>query len=408
MDPLASLLPWLAAYGVFSLVGIALFERLMPVVPSYGLLVTIGIGAGDGYWSLATALVASTAGGLAGALLFYLLGLALGQGRAYALLQRTALFFGVSRARFDRWVVYFRRHATILSFATQMVPTIRLIAPGIAGLLRAEPRTFLVATALGVALWNTLFICVGYAAVLTTGSPNASAVALVTLVVLLAGEGALALIARQRSRRAAAGPAPAEERRAPPDGHDSLAFFRAWLGDPLRVGGMVPSGRALAKLITADITPASAPVIELGPGTGAFTRLLLARGVAEDQLVLIEARADFAGYLVRHFPAARVSCLDAARLNDALPFDGMPAGATVSGVPILSMAPEKVIAILDGAFRNMRPDGAFYQFTYGLRCPVPRRILDRLGLEATRVGSTLANVPPATVYRIRRRADDRP
>jgi hypothetical protein len=34
---------------------------------------------------------------------------------------------------------------------------------------------------------------------------------------------------------------------------------------------------------------------------------------------------------------------------------------------------------------------------------VPRAILDQLGLKATRVGRALANVPPATVYRIRRR-----
>ena len=51
----------------------------------------------------------------------------------------------------------------------------------------------------------------------------------------------------------------------------------------------------------------------------------------------------------------------------------------------------------------MRPTGSFYQFTYGPRCPVPRPILDRLGLKATRVGGTIRNIPPASVYRITRR-----
>ena len=50
----------------------------------------------------------------------------------------------------------------------------------------------------------------------------------------------------------------------------------------------------------------------------------------------------------------------------------------------------------------MRPGGAFYQFTYGPRCPVPRPILDRLGLKATRIGGTVRNIPPAGVYRISR------
>jgi len=61
------------------------------------------------------------------------------------------------------------------------------------------------------------------------------------------------------------------------------------------------------------------------------------------------------------------------------------------------------MAILSGAFGHLRAGGAFYQFTYGPRCPVPRPILERLGLKASVVGKTLLNAPPATVYRIARR-----
>lgn len=74
----------------------------------------------------------------------------------------------------------------------------------------------------------------------------------------------------------------------------------------------------------------------------------------------------------------------------------------ISGLPVLSMPPRKVIAILRGAFGYLRQGGAFYQFTYTSRCPIPKPILDRLGLRATRVGSTLRNIPPAAVYRIAR------
>ena len=66
------------------------------------------------------------------------------------------------------------------------------------------------------------------------------------------------------------------------------------------------------------------------------------------------------------------------------------------------MPPEKIAAIVGGAFATMKPGGSFYQFTYGPRCPVPRLILDRLGLKATRVGGTVRNIPPAGVYRISR------
>ncbi len=103
------------------------------------------------------------------------------------------------------------------------------------------------------------------------------------------------------------------------------------------------------------------------------------------------------------FPEARVRQMDAARLREAALFRTATVGAVISGLPVLSMPPRKVIGILAGAFGYLRPGGAFYQITYGPRCPIPKAILDRLGLKATRVGSTLRNVPPATVYRISRR-----
>ena len=180
-------------------------------------------------------------------------------------------------------------------------------------------------------------------------------------------------------------------------------FLRAWLRDPRYVGAIAPSSGGLAGLITTEITGASAPMLELGPGTGVFTRALLARGIPQNRLTLVECDPGFARILQSQFPAARVLHLDATRLARAELFGGEGAGAVVSGLPLLSMTGRKVMAILDGAFQHMRPGAAFYQFTYGPRCPIRRSMLDRLGLKAKRLGFTLANVPPAAVYRIRSR-----
>ena len=184
---------------------------------------------------------------------------------------------------------------------------------------------------------------------------------------------------------------------------NALTFFRSLIADPRRVAAIAPSSPALANAITAEITPFSAPVIELGPGTGVFTRALLARGVPEEKLALVEYGPDFARMLQSRYPRARVLRMDAARLKSVELFGGEPVGAVVSGLPLLSMPANEVIAIMDGAFAHMRIDGAFYQFTYGPRCPVRRSILDRLGLKSVRIGGALANMPPASVYRIRRR-----
>ncbi|CAM0555517.1 hypothetical protein EHLJMEHL_00675 [Vreelandella titanicae] len=184
---------------------------------------------------------------------------------------------------------------------------------------------------------------------------------------------------------------------------DTLLFFKAWLFNPLSIGALMPSGRALANLITSEISTDTGLIIELGPGTGVFTHALIERGIDQKNIALIENDAAFVTKLQHRFGHAHTFCIDASRLHEVEFFDGAHAGAVVSGLPMLSMSPRKMIAILDGAFAKMRPEGSFYQFTYGPRCPIPRTLLDRLGLKAMRVGRILVNVPPATVYRIVRR-----
>lgn len=184
---------------------------------------------------------------------------------------------------------------------------------------------------------------------------------------------------------------------------DVWPFLRAWTSNPSRVGAIAPSGGALADLMTREIDATSGPVIELGPGTGVFTRALLARGLKEEDLTLIEYGSDFARLLQFRFPDARVIWSDAARMGELKLFEESSVGAAISGLPLLNMSPRQVMAVLAATFGYLRPGGALYQFTYGPRCPVPRRFLDRLGLRSACVGRALLNVPPASVYRITRR-----
>lgn len=188
--------------------------------------------------------------------------------------------------------------------------------------------------------------------------------------------------------------------------NDTVSFLRAWLRAPRRIGAVAPSGSALARLMTSHVSQLDGPVIELGPGTGALTRALLARGVPAHRLALIEADPHFAEALSRRYPATTILRMDAAQLGHTEPLFGEErACAVISGLPLLSMPPLQVEAIVQGVFeRQLRANGMFYQFTYGPRCPLSQALLDRLGLQARRVGSALLNLPPAAVYCISRRS----
>lgn len=184
---------------------------------------------------------------------------------------------------------------------------------------------------------------------------------------------------------------------------DKLTFLRAISTDPSQIGAIAPSGAALARLITSEIGSHSGPIIELGPGTGVFTQALLSQGVRESDLTLIECCPEFAQLLQQRFPTARVLQMDAGHLHRQSLFPESTIGAVVSGLPLLNLSPAKVLALMHGAFRCMHPGGAFYQFTYGPLCPVPKQCLDRLNLQATCLGRAICNLPPASVYRITRR-----
>ncbi|HEX6002118.1 MAG TPA: SAM-dependent methyltransferase, partial [Hyphomicrobiaceae bacterium] len=181
------------------------------------------------------------------------------------------------------------------------------------------------------------------------------------------------------------------------------SFLRSWLANPVGVGAIAPSSRALAELITSEITPASVPIIELGPGTGVFTHKLLQKGIRPQDLTVIEYGSEFVSVLQLRFPGVRVLWMDAGKLVAARIAEPGSVTTVISGLPLLNMSPRKMVAIMSGAFHYLRPNGAFYQFTYAPRFPVPRPILDRLGLRATKIGRTLHNLPPASVYRVTRR-----
>ena len=185
---------------------------------------------------------------------------------------------------------------------------------------------------------------------------------------------------------------------------DVLTFFWGWLRRPAKVGSVIPSSKGLARLITREISAATGPVIELGPGTGVFTAELLARGVAPADIALYEINPLFADLIARRFPHLRLERVNAGLLATIDVFPGRKAGAVVSGLPFLSLPDPLVERIIAGVFRQLGEGGSLYQFTYGLACPVKPEILSHHGLKAERMGFALLNFPPASVYRISRKS----
>lgn len=183
-------------------------------------------------------------------------------------------------------------------------------------------------------------------------------------------------------------------------------FFRQWLKNPLSMAAVSPSSRELAGKMLKELPHGARRIIELGGGTGVFTRALLDRGIAPNDLLVLELNEALYQHLKQRFPDVHVVCGDARELKDAADQVGFleqgPADAVVSGLGLLSMSRGMQRGILDSAFSVLGPEGRFIQFTYGPTNPVARDVMHELHLIAERTSFAFFNVPPAAVYVFRR------
>lgn len=184
-----------------------------------------------------------------------------------------------------------------------------------------------------------------------------------------------------------------------------LDFLSAWVKKPRQTASVVPSSRHLARLMVALVHPAEGRVLELGGGTGVFTRAILQTGLSPEKLEVVEINPAFARGLRRHFPAVSILETPAQIVSTAAAGEPGEYQVVVSGLPLLAMDRHMHVDILSEAFRMLRPGGSFVQFTYSMRPPVSRDILDALDLEVERYGQTVRNFPPATVFRFFRRGE---
>lgn len=200
-------------------------------------------------------------------------------------------------------------------------------------------------------------------------------------------------------------PTPERTHRAKADAPDlpmGWVFFRQWLKNPLGIAAFSPSSRQLARQMMAELPRDAERVIELGGGTGVFTRALLEHGIEPGNLLVLELNEALFAHLRANFDDVHVVCGDAGELPALAEGIGFmqpgPVDAIISGLGLLPMSREVQQRILQGAFETLKPEGRFIQFTYGPKSPVPRELLNELGLSVRRGGIALFNMPPATVY----------
>ncbi|WP_265517807.1 class I SAM-dependent methyltransferase [Nitratireductor luteus] len=180
--------------------------------------------------------------------------------------------------------------------------------------------------------------------------------------------------------------------------NDWSRFLAAWRRAPLRTGAIAPSSPALAErmVFCAALRPGMR-VVELGPGTGVVTEAILAAGVRQEDLVLVEADKDFAGLLAQRYPGAKTVCGDAFSAIERLVDAGGRADAVVSSLPLFVYPRPMRTALCCNALALVGPHGRMVQFTYSPVSPVK----PSPGIRAVNSRRIWRNLPPATVWTYR-------
>ena len=152
----ASVIESLGEVGVGLLVAL---ENLVPPIPSEIVLALAGYLSSEGRVNVVLVTVAATVGSLVGALALYWLGYAVGEDRLKRWLDHIPLVDADDLNTADRW---FERHAKSAVLFGRMAPVVRSLVSIPAGANHMPLGQFVVLTALGSGVWNTLFVSLGY------------------------------------------------------------------------------------------------------------------------------------------------------------------------------------------------------------------------------------------------------
>lgn len=134
-------------------------ESVFPPIPSEVILPLAGVTAAGPEHTLIGMYLWALVGSVAGALVLYALGRALGRDRLRRLVVRMPL---LNVDDFDRSVAWMDVHGSKSIFLGRMVPGIRSLVSIPAGIYKMPLLRFVLLTAAGSALWNALFVGLGY------------------------------------------------------------------------------------------------------------------------------------------------------------------------------------------------------------------------------------------------------
>lgn len=162
---MAGLGEWMQAVmyslGYPGIVFLLFVESVFPPIPSELVLPLAGFLVSEGRFGFFPVILAATAGSLLSALTLWAAGKLFGEERVYRVVRRYGRFVLLRTSDVSRAQRFFDKHGGKAVFFGRFVPGVRSLVSVPAGLANMPLPSFILYTALGSALWNTLLVSLG-------------------------------------------------------------------------------------------------------------------------------------------------------------------------------------------------------------------------------------------------------
>ncbi len=147
-------------------VGVALLialENIFPPIPSEIILPAAGFNVSQGSFTFPMVVIAATIGSVIGALVLYGIGYWLGEERLRGLVRSHGNRALLKETDIDKANAWFAKYGTLAVFLCRLLPVVRSLISIPAGLDGMPLPRFIILTAIGSAIWNSILVGAGWA-----------------------------------------------------------------------------------------------------------------------------------------------------------------------------------------------------------------------------------------------------
>ncbi|MGH9490696.1 MAG: class I SAM-dependent methyltransferase [Terriglobales bacterium] len=152
--------------------------------------------------------------------------------------------------------------------------------------------------------------------------------------------------------------------------HGYRLFFSQWRQRFSDTGAIAPSSPQLGRALTGSLAKAGRPpmrVLEVGAGTGAVTRQVLARLRSGDRFDICEINPEFCAFLSAHLPQWTAHTPGAEVTLVPVDVRSIEHGGydrVVCGLPFNNFSPAQVSLLFDHLLGLLAPGGVLSYFEY--------------------------------------------